>query len=110
MRKCHIGDMITLDRVVGMGEVPTPSELWHYVPLTGREPLLQETGSVWVIQITGDLYQPGGGDVWQDPTCVVTRGDFGWFATGPVRSADGKVFEPVQPERQPDRRLPPLAP
>jgi hypothetical protein len=102
--------MILLSRVSGMGLVASARNLAHYVPLTGREPQLKEVGPAWVIQIRGDVPQPGG-EVWTDPTCVVTQSEFGYFATGPVRNtATGKVVTPEPPATPPDAKLPPLAP
>lgn len=110
MAKCHIGDMIVIEKVAGMAELPTASDILHYVPLTGREPQLEESGPVWVIQIKGDV-QELGGEIWTNPTCVVTQLDFGYFATGPVtNTATGKTIQPEAPAVAPDRTLPPLAP
>jgi hypothetical protein len=108
--KCHIGDLILIGRVTGMGQIASAKNLAHYVPLTGREPQLAEDGPAWIIQIRGDVPQPGG-EVWTDPTCVVTQSEFGYFATGPVRNtATGKVVTPEPPTTPPDTKLPPLAP
>ena len=108
--KCHIGDMILISRVTGMGQIASAKNLAHYIPLTGREPQLKEDGPAWVIQIRGDVPQPGG-EVWTDPTCVVTQSEFGYFGTGPVRdTATGKVLTPKLPRTSPDATLPPLAP
>jgi hypothetical protein len=111
--KCHIGDtdMILFKRVTGMGRLPAASDLPHFVPLTGREPQLKETGPVWVVTVHADIPQPGSSEVWTDPTCVVTDREFGWFATGPITdTATGKVTQPEQPAQLPDRVLPTLAP
>jgi hypothetical protein len=108
--KCHIGDMILISRVTGMGQIASAKNLAHYSPLTGREPQLKEDGPAWVIQIRGDVLQQGN-EVWTEPTCFVTESDFGWFATGPVRNtATGTIFTPEPPARPPDATLPPLAP
>lgn len=108
--KCHIGDMIPIEKVAGMGQVPSAKDLLHYVPLTGREPQLQEESPAWVIQITGELRQRGN-EIWIDPTCIVTANDLGFYATGPVRSMEtGQVLEPEPPSKRPDRSLPPLVP
>lgn len=110
MAKCHIGDMIPMSEVSGMAQLSAAGEITHYVPLTGREPQLRETGPVWVIQIHGDVQEPGG-EIWTDPTCVVTRSDVGYFATGPVtKVATGSVLLPEAPATPPDRELPTLAP
>ena len=107
--KCHIGDMILISRVSGMGQIASAKNLPHYIPLGGGAPLLGDGGPGWVIQIRGDVPQPGG-EVWTDPTCVVTQSDFGWFATGPVtNTATGKVVTPKLPVSVPDATLPPLA-
>ena len=108
--KCHIGDMIPIEKVAGMGQVSSAKDLLHYVPLTGREPQLQEESPAWVIQITGELRQRGN-EIWIDPTCIVTANDFGFYATGPVRNTEtGQVLEPEPPSKPPDRSLPPLVP
>ena len=110
MAKCHIGDMVVIEKVAGMAQLPTAAELLRYVPLTGREPQLKEAGPVWVIQIKGDVHQMGG-EIWTNPICVVTESDFGYFATGPVtNTATGKTIQPEAPVVAPDRILPPLAP
>ena len=110
MAKCHIGDMIVIEKVAGMAELPAAADILRYVPLTGREPQLKEPGPVWVIQIKGDVQQLGG-EVWTDPTCVVTESGFGYFATGPVtQTATGKVTLPEGPAVKPTETLPPLAP
>ena len=109
--KCHVGDMIPISSVTGMGQVASAADLVHYVPLTGREPQLREAGPAWIIQVHADVPQPGSGEIWTDPTCVVTQNDFGYFATGPVRNAaTGAVVTPAPPIIHPDRKLPPLAP
>jgi hypothetical protein len=106
--KCHIGDTVSFTEVAGMGEIDPVSDVPHYVPLTGREPQLQEHGAAWVVQVRGDILQRGG-EIWTDPTCIVTEHDFGYFATGPVTVVStGKVFPPEAPTIVPDRTLPPL--
>src|SRR5215216_4047265 len=44
--KCHIGDhdLVALGRVTGMGKLASTKDITRYVPLTGREPQLAETG------------------------------------------------------------------
>ncbi len=108
--KCHIGDMIPISEVSGMAQLSAASEITHYIALTGREPQLREAGPVWVIQIRGEVQEPGG-EIWTDPTCIVTHSDFGYFATGPVKNvATGSVVLPEAPATPPDRVLPTLAP
>jgi hypothetical protein len=110
LAKCHIGDMIPMAKVSGMAKIPSAVELPHYVPFTGREPQLKVSGSVWVVQIRGDVQQRGN-EIWTNPTCVVTSGEAGFFATGPVtNTATGKTVQPEAPPAPPDRPLPPLAP
>lgn len=110
MDKCHIGDMIAIEKVAGMAELPSAADLLRYAPLTGREPQLKEAGPVWVIQIKGDVRQMGN-EIWTDPICVVTGSDHGYFATGPVTNTQtGKTDEPLAPALAPDRTLPSLAP
>ena len=111
--KCHIGemDMVPLDNVTGMGLIEAAKDLEHYVPLTGREPQLNESGPAWIVTVRYDLPQPGSTELWTDPTCVVTDQEAGWFATGPVTdTATGKVTQPEAPIHPPDRVVPPLAP
>jgi hypothetical protein len=108
--KCHIGDMILIEKVAGMAQVPSAKDVVRYVPLTGREPQLKEDGPAWVIQIKGEVQQRGS-EIWIDPTCVVTAGDFGFYATGPVKNTStGDVMTPEEPSTPPDRTLPPLVP
>jgi hypothetical protein len=107
---CHVGDMITIDKVSGMAELPSAVDLPHFVPFTGREPQLKASGTVWVVQIRGDVQQRGN-EIWTNPTCVVTSDDAGYFATGPVtNTATGKTIQPEAPPTSPDRALPSLAP
>ena len=107
--KCHIGDQFSVDQVGGMGQVPSAKDLLHFVPLTGREPQLEEDGPAWVIRFHGDI--PEGAEVWTDPTCVVTAGDTGFYATGPVKDLNtGAVRQPEPPPTAPDKTLPPLVP
>ena len=111
LAKCHIGDQIPIDRVTGMGKVSAASELDRYVPLTGREPQLRESGPAWVVTIDAAVPQPGSSETWIDPTCVVTGGDSGYFATGLVEDAvTGKAIPAEAPARSPEVRVPPLAP
>lgn len=92
-----------------MAKLPAASDLTHYVPLTGREPLLKEPGPVWVIQIKGDVPQRSA--IWTNPICFVTNSDFGYMGTGPITNpATGKTTQPEAPAVPPDRKLPPLAP
>lgn len=108
--KCHIGDMILIDKVGGMGQVPSAKDLPHYVPLPGRVPQLKEESPAWVIQIKGEVQQFGN-EIWIDPTCIVTANDFGFYATGPVKNTEtGDVIKPETPSNPPDRTLPPLVP
>ena len=114
---CRIGEWIPMSEVAGMAKLPAASDLTHYVALTGREPLLEEPGPVWVIQIKGDVPQQGGGspspggEIWTDPICFVTSYDFGYLGTGPItNTTTGKTTQPEAPVVAPDRRLPPLAP
>lgn len=109
--KCGIGDQIELSQVTGMGMIALPKDLAHYVPLTGREPQLAESGPAWIVTVHADSPQPGGSEVWTDPTCVVTGEESGWWATGPVTdTATGMVKQPKAPVQRPDRSIPPLAP
>jgi hypothetical protein len=111
LAKCHIGDTIPIDKVTGMGEIGAASDVTRYVRLTGREPQLRDAGPAWVITVRADLPQPPSSEVWSNPTCVVTQGEFGWYATGPVRNtATGALLTPEVPAVAPDRTLPPLAP
>lgn len=111
LAKCNIGEQIPLDKVTGMGKVPSASDLGDYVPLTGREPQLKEAGPAWVVTISADLPQPGSTELWSNPTCVVTDGEAGYYATGPVTDlATGKTTFPEKPASQPELRVPPLAP
>ncbi len=111
LAKCHVGDTIPIDQVTGMGELGSPSDVTRYVPLTGREPQLRDAGPAWVIAVRADLPQPASNELWSNPTCIVTRSDFGWYATGPVRNtATGALVVPETPAVAPDRTLPPLAP
>ena len=108
--RCHIGDMIPIEKVAGMGQVPSARDLLHYVPLSGREPQLQVESPAWVIQIKGEVQQRGN-EIWIDPTCIVTANDFGFYATGPVKNSEtGQVLEPEPPSKPPDRTVPPLVP
>jgi hypothetical protein len=108
--KCHIGDMILIEKVAGMGQIPSAKDLLHYVPLTGREPQLQEESPAWVIQIKGEVQQFGN-EIWIDPICIVTANDHGFYATGPVKNTEtGQVLEPEPPSKPPDRTLPRLVP
>jgi hypothetical protein len=111
MAKCHVGDgdTVSITQVTGMGQIPSAADLPRYVPLTGREPQLHDPGPAWVIQIEGDVRQKNG-EVWTNPTCVVTSTIFGYFATGPTRLTTGNVVQPEAPRVAPDRTLPPLAP
>jgi hypothetical protein len=108
--KCQIGTLIPVKQIAGMAKLPAVRDLTHYVPLTGREPQLKQTGPVWVIQIKGDVTQLSQ-EVWTDPICIVTDSDFGFFATGPFTDpTTGKTTQPEPPAVPPDRKLPPLAP
>ena len=108
---CQVGgdSPVSIQMVAGMAKLPEVADLPHYVPLTGREPQLEEPGPVWVIRIVGDVTQRYL-EIWTDPTCIVTNADFGWFATGRITDPKtGKTFEPESPALAPDRTLPPLA-
>jgi hypothetical protein len=114
---CRIGDFVPINQVAGMAKLPAASDLPHYVPLSGREPELKESGPVWVIQIKGDVTQQGrgspspGGEIWTNPVCFVTNSDAGYLATGPITDlASGKTTQPEPPAVPPGRGLPPLAP
>lgn len=107
--KCHIGDQFSTEQVAGMGQVPSARDLFHYVPLTGREPEFDADVPAWVIQFRGDIPMRSG--VWTDPVCIVTPDHFGYYATGPSRDyATGQVVLPEAPATPPDRSLPPLVP
>lgn len=110
LASCQIGDMIPIAMVSGMAELQNAGDLPRYVPLTGREPQLKASGSVWVVQVRGDVQQRGN-EIWTDPTCIVTSDDSGYFATGPVtNTVTGKAVQPEAPQTPPDRALPSLAP
>lgn len=107
---CRIGDFIPINEVAGMAKLPAASDLTHYVALTGREPLLKESGPIWVIQINGDVPQRYG-EIWTNPICFVTNSDFGYMGTGPITNpATGKTTQPEEPAVAPDRQLPALVP
>lgn len=111
LTKCNIGDQIELGKVTGMGKIPQASDLARYVPLTGREPQLKEAGAAWIVTISAELPQPGSTEHWINPTCVVTDGDVGYFATGPVKDvATGKTVPPEKPAVSPEFLVPQLAP
>jgi hypothetical protein len=109
LAKCHIGDQFSIEQVAGMGQVPSAKDLFHYVPLTGREPEFQADVPAWVIQFRGELPMRFG--VWTDPVCIVTPDHFGYYATGNSQDYDtDKVMTPEPPPTPPDRSLPPLLP
>ena len=111
LAKCNIGEHIPLERVTGMGKIPSAGDLARYVPLTGRERQLKESGPAWVVTIDAEVPQPGSTELWINPTCVVTDGDAGWYATGPVTDlSTGKTMLPEKPARPPEFRVPPLVP
>jgi hypothetical protein len=106
---CRIGEFIPISEVAGMAKLPAASDLTHYVPLTGREPLLKELGPLWVIQIKGDV--PQRLEIWTNPICFVTNTDFGYMGTGPITNqVTGKTTQPEAAAVAPDRTLPPLTP
>lgn len=106
---CRIGEFVPINEVAGMAKLPVASDLAHYVPLTGREPLLKEPGPLWVIQIKGEV--PARQEIWTNPICFVTNSDTGYLGTGPITDrATGKTTQPEAPAVAPDRTLPPLAP
>lgn len=109
--KCQIGVALPVStgQVSGMGRLASAERLLDYVPLTGREPELNATGPIWIIQVTGDIPQRGG-EVWTDPTCVVTSSRSGWYATGPVTLSTGNVVLPEPPAVPPRLALPSPAP
>jgi len=114
---CRIGEWIPMSEVAGMAKLPAGSDVTHYVALTGRERLLKKPGPVWLIQINGDVPQPGGGspspggEIWTDPICFVTNEDSGYLGTGPItNTTTGTTTQPQAPAVAPDRTLPPLAP
>jgi hypothetical protein len=107
---CHIGDLVPISNVSGMAQIASAADLVRYVPLTGREPQPKASGPAWIIQIHGDVQQMGG-EVWTNPTCIVTSSESGYVATGPVtNTATGKTITPEAPKTPPDRPLPSLAP
>lgn len=111
LARCNVGEQISIGKVTGMGKIPSASDLVRYVPLTGREPQLKETGPAWIVTVAAELPQPGSTELWINPTCVVTDSDAGYFATGPVEDlATGKTMTPEEPATPPDLRVPPLAP
>lgn len=111
LARCNVGEQIAIDKVTGMGKIASASDLARYVPLTGREPQLKEGGPAWIVTVAAELPQPGSTELWVDPTCVVTDGDAGYFATGPVKDlATGTTMTPEKPATPPDLRVPPLAP
>ena len=109
LAKCHIGDQFSIEQVAGMGEVPSAMDLFHYVPLTGREREFQADIPAWVIQFRGDIPMRDG--LWTDPVCIVTPESFGYYATGPSKDYNtGEVATPEPPPTPRDRSLPPLLP
>jgi hypothetical protein len=115
LQTCQIGGSddrtpVTLAMVVGMGQLQSARDILRFVALTGREPVFASSGPVWVVQVKGDVPQRGG-EVWSDPTCIVSANVSGWYATGPIRNVNtGKTTLPESPTRPPDQALPPLAP
>ena len=110
MAKCQIGSVIPTSEVVGMGKIDSVKDVVRFINLTGREPQLNDEGPAWIVQIKGDLHQPTG-QIWTDPTCVVTTGDFGWYGTGAVTDVTtGKVTQPLPVSVAPDLGLPQLVP
>lgn len=106
---CRIGEFIPINEIDGMAKLPAAADLAHYVPVTGREPLLKQSGPVWVIQIKGDV--PARQEIWTNPVCYVTNSDFGYLGTGPItNAATGKTTQPEEPAVPPDRQLPALVP
>ena len=107
--KCHVGDQFSIEQVAGMGQVSSATDLFHYVPLTGREPEFKADNPAWVIQFRGELPMRFG--LWTDPVCIVTADHFGYYATGASKDYNSdKVMTPEPPPTPPDRSLPPLLP
>lgn len=110
--KCQVGGDLAIapNQVTGMAKLSDGSEITHFIPLSGREPQLNDPEPVWLLTVHGDIPQFGG-EVWVDPSCVVTRQTFGYFATGAIRNKEtGAETTPLPPVSQPDRSLPPPAP
>jgi hypothetical protein len=107
--KCHVGDQYAMEQVAAMAQVPSARDLFHYVPLTGREPEFKSDSPAWVIQFRGDIPMRFG--LWTDPVCIVTPDDFGFYAAGPSKDyGSDSVETPEPPPTPPDRSLPPLIP
>lgn len=101
-------------RVAGMAELATAQDLSHYVPMTGREPVLRWDGPAWVVRLRGEVPMPKIGETWVDPACIVVESDdgglSGFYAVGGWIDADGTMHPPIPPATETDRSLPTLAP
>ena len=108
--KCHIGDQFSVQQVAGMGQVASTKDLFHYVPLTGREPEFKSDRPAWVIQFQGPIAQPLISEIWTDPICVRFKArsvNSGYFAAQPAMPVAGITPDPGI---APTLALPPLAP
>lgn len=97
-----------------MAEIAAAADLPHYVPMTGREPVLRWDGPAWVVRLRGEVAMPKTREVWIDPACIVVAGDdaslSGFHAVGGWIDADGTAHPPLPSASEPDRPLPTLAP
>jgi len=115
-RKCQVGDiggagMYSFDLITGMGQVPSARDVYHYVPMTGREPELENDGPAWVVQFHGEFPMLKIAETWTDPVCIATADSFGFYAVGVTRqNASDITTTPEPPPIPPDRTLPPLVP
>ena len=107
--KCHVGDQYPIESVAGMAQVPSARDLFHYVPLTGREREFKVDRPAWVIQFHGDL--PDRFGLMTDPVCIVMADTFGFYGVGDSKDWQGHLLATPEPPLVPaDRTLPSLVP
>jgi hypothetical protein len=111
LRICQVGDTIGSEMVSGMGRIDHARDAVRYVSLTGLEPEIQTDAPAWIVTFKGEVPMPKSGEIWADPTCIVVKGDGGFYATGPVKIlASAVTVTPLPAKQKPDLALPPLLP
>ena len=79
--------------VVAGGRIARARDAWEYVPVPSSQREIESDEPTWLIQLRGEFTFPASSGaapsagIWQDPLCLVRRGESGYIAVSDADSS-----------------------
>lgn len=109
--QCLLGELDTVDRIVGMGRIAHLRDVSRYVAIGVDAPQYDSDSPAWVLQLRGETTDLRARLVLIDPACIVADGESSIVAVGGTRDLSGDAVSTPRPlKTHPDRALPSMEP